>query len=126
MACNYPRTLPEPTIEGNSMYGGPTFIRTEFDVGTRNRRSVDTPMMADFTFILSKRQMQDFLYFYYTTLNRGETKFYAEWEINGFVTPKEFRFSEPFQASNISFGIYKVTAKFEVMTSINDMILGVW
>ena len=122
MAVIYPDTLPEPAIDGNNMAGGPTFTTTRFDSGFRYRRSVDTPMLLSFSFLLTKVQMQRFLDLYYVDLSKGVTSFLATWEVNGFIDEKEFRFSKPFTTSMLSAGLHKVTAEFEMITSIGTLL----
>ena len=104
------------------MQAGTTFNRVMFDSGSRHRKTVDTPMTLEYSFFLSKRQMQEFLNFYHVTLGRGVEQFYAVWEVNGFIEPKYFKFSKAFTVTAITVGLYKVQTSFEMMTTSQGLI----
>lgn len=126
MAYLYPSTLPEPAINGNTMSSNRTFNRTRFDHGFRHRRLPDTHMMVEFTFLLkSSAQMQAFMDFYYDYLDYGVNEFEANWEVTGFFTEtKVFRFTDTFLATPLRAQMYSVSAKFQVVTPVGDIVVG--
>ena len=122
MAINYPNTLPCPTLAGNAMSGGRTFLRSQFEYSTRQRGTFCNDYMLSFNFVAKDAaQMLDFKNFYYQTLNNGSKSFLADWEIEGSVSIKEFRFSSTYAVVNMGKSIYKITASFEMLTKVKDI-----
>jgi len=123
MSFYYPSNLPEPTITGNNMDVGQSFTKVEFDSGFRYRRSANSPMILEFAFqIISHTQMNEFIDFYHRYLQRGVQPFYATWEVSGFSSQKLFRFADAPSVVNLKGNLYAVTAKFELHTTIAEMI----
>ena len=124
MASNiiYPISLPCPMLAGNKMQGGQTFLRSTFDHSIRHRKSYCASYDVSFQFTaINAAQMVDFKKFYYTTLGNGVKSFLADWEIEGDTTQKEFRFSDIYSVSSIGKSIYRVSARFEMLTNIKDL-----
>jgi len=118
----YPVTLPCPNLAGNSMQGGETFTRSQFDHSIRQRKSYCADYGVAFSFTTeSAAQMVLFREFYYSTLNNGSESFTAEWEIEGDTTEKKFRFSSMYKVSSLGKGIYRINATFEMQTKIKDL-----
>lgn len=118
----YPVTLPCPNLAGNQMQGGDTFIRSQFDHSIRQRKSYCADYSVSFGFTtMNAAQMVLFREFYYSTLNNGSSSFTADWEIEGDVTEKKFRFSSIYKTTHLGKGIYRITATFEMQTKIKDL-----
>lgn len=122
MATPYPATLPCPALKSNSMQGGQSFIRSDFDYGTRQRASYCANYFVGFTFIAkTPEQMKAFKDFFYYTLKNGSKSFEADWEIEGISGVKEFIFSTPYTVSHLGLGKYSISASFEMLTKIKDL-----
>ena len=123
MASNiiYPISLPCPNLAGNKMQGGDTFKRSIFDHAIRQRKSYCGSYELSYQFTtINAAQMQDFTKFYYETLGNGVKSFIADWEVEGNIVQKEFRFSSIYSATSIGKSIYRISANFELITNIKD------
>jgi len=104
------------------MNGGSTFIRSKFEYATRQRQTYCNDYMVKFNFICKDRDtMKNFKNFYYQSLRNGQHSFFAEWEVEGIDTQKEFRFADIYTSSALGNGIYRVEALFEMITKIKDL-----
>lgn len=124
MATNilYPSSLPCPMVAGNNMQGGNTFLRSNFDHSIRQRKSYCADYAITFTFTSANAsEMMAFKDFYYSTLGNGVKSFLADWEVEGNSTQKEFRFSDIYNAKSIGKSIYRITAKFQMITNIKGL-----
>ncbi len=117
----YPVILPCPALAGNAMQGGSTFIRSQFDHSTRQRKTYCADYGVAFSFTADAAQMVAFREFYYAALNNGSESFLAEWEVEGDITQKQFRFSSIYKSSSLGKGIYRISATFEMQTKIKDL-----
>ena len=123
MIPTYPMTLPCPLLGGNSSGSGRTFLRSMFEYSTRQRGTYCNYYKLQFSFLMKSRTMMiEFKNFYFAILKGGSSSFKAEWEIEGSVSEKEFRFVEPYKAVHLGKGIYRVTAPFEMLTKIEGLI----
>ncbi len=118
----YSPSLPCPLLSGNTMQGGNTFIRSEFDYAIRQRKQYCPNYSVGFSFIMeSKLQMKEWKDFYYTILNNGVDTFGAEWEVEGIEGWKEFRFNNIYSTVALGNNIYQVSAGFDMITKIKDI-----
>ena len=119
---DYPNTLPCP-IQPSKYSPGETFTTSTFDIGVRHRKSYIGPYYVNFEFLIeSREQMTAFRKFYYGRLNQGLSAFVADWDVEGSVANKEFRFSEMYRVSTIGNKRYVIQATFEMLTKIKDLV----
>ena len=120
----YPSTLPCPSIPGYSSNTDGDSLRGEIPFATEMRElkgSGRSEVTLSFT-IEDRWEMQQFSYFFLKKCRLGSKTFYADWPLYGRQYGLEFRLSEMFERSALGEGRYTVSAKFEVVTSIRDII----
>ena len=119
---DYPTTLPCALLAGNKMQGGRTFLRSEFDSNIRQRKQYCSQYEVGYTFFIeSKAQMLLWRDFYYTTLDNGVKSFNSDFEVEGSVIQKEFRFASTYTATALGEGRYSITAIFDLLTPIQSL-----
>jgi len=119
---DYPSNLPCPNLSGNSPKPGSVAYISEFDIGIRKRKRYCGTYQIGLVFIMrSKTQMQEWKNFFYTTLNSGVKTFNADFEIEGNTDIKEFRFFDGYEPIALGAGKFRVTATFDMLTSIKDL-----
>ena len=118
---DFPTTLPSPSLDGNSMQGGETFLRSKFEFATRQRATYCQDYYITRSFQFTSAEMNILKDFYYDDLANGVKSFNADWEIEGISGVKEFRFSKRYQSKIIRAGLYQVSATFELITKIKGL-----
>jgi len=122
---DYPDTLPKTQLVGNQMQGGSSFIRSNFDYATRQRKTFCNDYMVKFRFVCSSNeQMLAFKDFYYQTLSNGVSVFNAAWLIEGDEEVKEFRFASVYSLVQLTKDIWAITAEFQMITKVKELGLG--
>ncbi len=117
----YPSTLPCPTVKAG-MAGGPTFVRAEFDFDIRQRAIPSSTYTYEVVFMMKTReQMKEFKDFYHKELFSGVEVFIADWEIEGSLSDKKFRFAATYKTTPLGSGLYSVGASFDMITNIKDI-----
>ncbi len=119
---DYPSTLPCHNLAGQSSDPASVAYISEFDIGIRKRKRYCGTYQISYTFVMkSKAQMQEWRDFFYNTLNNGVKTFNADFEVEGNIGFKEFRFFDGYEPVALGTGKFRVTATFDMLTSIKDL-----
>lgn len=91
------------------------FIRSQFDYGTRQRRTVNGYDSYSVKLILSQSEMTDFERFW-KALNDGNDKFYTDEVIGADTTvPKIARFTSGYEVSHLGANKFTVSVPIELI-----------
>ena len=111
----WPSGLPCPLITATSNQGA-SFIRSEFDFDTRQRKTNCAKPQFSVSFNMDQAQYDTFLSFYEDDLFQGSREFEAAWIVHGIVSSeKVIRFITPFQLTELKGGLYKISSNCELL-----------
>ncbi len=112
----FPAALTCPLLSTNNSSHGASFIRSDFEYATRQRKVRCAKPIFSASFNFDQSQYDIFRSFFENDLVEGSREFEADWTVHGIVSAgKVVRFTTPYSETELGNGYYNVSGQFELL-----------